>query len=444
MSYHFYDVESGLKVNNNEQNIVTDLLKLFSFIYYNKIPLLKNNKIRKNNYNKILKNFILVREASYLDFLLEFSINNKFLIHTDNYWDVNFERIIGFLQKTDTAFRKIYDFMIYKIRHDRKTKIILSVLKEVTTSRWISFDKFYHYLMSQSKSFIDPPTFFKNKYYANKQTSSNKQQTENLFALHLFWAGLVRITYNKSGHHISRSSTKKDILAGIKRIVENNSLNQDQLEDLPELDKERLKEIYDELYNLTKLDYDINAVALTPIGKALLNDRKSIAQFFPKKSSKFTIQPNFEIIIPPNFDEKKYFKLLSFIETVRTETLNTFKITKQSIYHAILEGWKQKEMEKFLKDNSLVKPPKNVMELMRDCFSQFNKIELYKNQYILKASRPVIRKIEHDTELKHYIQDKLNSETLLLKPKTNISKLVRKYKAFGLNAEIRTTETAPK
>ena len=45
-SSYFDDEPKNLKVFNNEQNITTDLLKLFSFVYYNKIPLLKNNKTK--------------------------------------------------------------------------------------------------------------------------------------------------------------------------------------------------------------------------------------------------------------------------------------------------------------------------------------------------------------------------------------------------------------
>ena len=178
---------------------------------------------------------------------------------------------------------------------------------------------------------------------------------------------------------------------------------------------------------------------LTPVGKALLNNKRNVPQFFPRKVSKFTIQPNFEIIIPPNFDEKKYFKLLSFIETIKTETLNTFKITKQSIYNAILDGVKQKDLERFLSSNSALRIPKNVLDLIEDCYSQFNKIELYRNQYILKASKLIIKKIEHDPELVGYIQDKLNSETLLLQNRLNVHKLINKYKSLGLKIEIRST-----
>jgi hypothetical protein len=440
MSINFYDEEPRtLKIHNNEQNITTDLLKLFSFIYYNKIPLLKNNKIRKNNYTKILKNFVLIREPEYLDFLLDFSLSNKFLVHTGNFWDIDYAKIIGFLDRTDHAFVSIFEFMEEKFKADKKIKIILSVLRELPAGKWMNFEKFYKYLITQSKSFIDPPTFFKNKYYANKQTCSNKQITENIFAHELFWTGTVKVSFNKQPNPISRNSTHDEVLSAITRIVQNNSLNPEQLSELPGLDVERLREIYDELYNLTKLDYNLHNFMLTPVGKALLNNRRNVPQFFPRKVSKFTIQPNFEIIIPPNFDEKKYFKLLSFIETIKTETLNTFKITKQSIYNAILDGVKQKDLERFLASNSGVRIPKNVLDLINDCYSQFNKIELYRNQYILKASKLIIKKIEHDPELVGFIQDKLNSETLLLQHRLNIHKLINKYKSLGLKIEIRST-----
>ncbi|GEM_PF-4828059 len=437
-SYDFYtDEPKNLKIFNNEQNITTDLLKLFSFIYYNKIPLLKNNKIRKNNYTKILKNFILVKEVNYLDFLLEFSIHNKFLIHTSNFWDIDFNKIIIFLEKTDTAYLQIYDYMEEKIKEDKKTRVITGMLKDLPANKWINFDRFYKTLTTQYKSFIDPPAFFKNKYYANKQITSNKQMTENLFAKELFWTGVVKTTFNKQHAQVSKSSSKPELIEAITRIVNNNNLNTEQLADLPSLESDKLREIYDELFNLTRLDYDLNGFMITPLGKQLLNGKRSITPFFPKKISKFTIQPNFEIIIPPNFDEKKYFKLLSFIETVKTETLNTFKITKQSIYNAILDGVKEKDLGKFLADNSTVKVPQNITDLIEDCYSQFNKIELYKNQYILKASKLIIKKIEHDAELVGFIQDKLNSETLLLHSKININKLINKYKSLGLKIEIK-------
>jgi hypothetical protein len=80
-----------------------------------------------------------------------------------------------------------------------------------------------------------------------------------------------------------------------------------------------------------------------------------------------------------------------------------------------------------------------VLDLINDCYSQFNKIELYRNQYILKASKLIIKKIEHDPELVGFIQDKLNSETLLLQHRLNIHKLINKYKSLGLKIEIRST-----
>jgi hypothetical protein len=438
MNFDFFDEEPrSLKIHNNEQNIATDLLKLFSFVYYNKIPLLKNNKIRKNNYTKILKNFVLVKEPPYLDFLLDFATARHFLVHRSSVWDIDFPKIMSFFEKPDEAFQYLYEFMEERIRQDRKNRIILQTLHHLPAGKWVNFEAFYKYLITQSKSFIDPPAFFKNKYYANKQVSSNKQLTENLFAMELFWCGVVRTAFNKQQNQVTKASTKQEVIDAIAQIVNNNSLNPEQLDDLPGLETERLREIYDDLFRLTRLDFDLTSFTITPLGKALLEKKKNISTFFARKTSKFTIQPNFEIVIPPNFDERKYFKLLSFIETVRTETLNTFKITKQSVYNAILEGLTQKDLVKFLQSNSAVRVPQNVLDLVRDCFNQFNKIELYNNQYVLKASKVIIRKIEHDPKMSRFIADKLNSETILLKSKANIRTLLAKYKNLGLRVDLK-------
>jgi len=434
----YSDNPQGVKIFNNETNLITDLLKLFSFIYYNKIPLLKNNKIRKNNYTKILKNFVLIKNPAYLDFLLDFSVDKKFIGHKNRIWDINFDAIIEFLNSSGEAFRSVYKFMIHKISNEKKIKIVLNTLSSMQSNKWVDFNVFHRQLIKLSKSFIDPPTFFKNKYYAHKHVDSNKQQIENLFAEYLYWTGIVKTTFKKGPEELNKNSPKEKILEIIEDIVISNNLNQTQLNDLQEEEAPKLYEIYTELYRLTKLNYNLSQFTITPLGRALLNNRKNLTTFFPKKEKKFIVQPNFEIIIPPHFDEKKYFNLLSFIETIKTETLNTFRISKQSIYNAILEGISAKEISKFLTENSKVKVPANVIELIDTCYSQFNKIEIYKNQFILKASKLIIKKIEHDPDLAGFIQDKLNSETLLLKSKTNINKLIKKYKSYGLNTEVKT------
>jgi len=433
MNFDFFDEEpQSLKIYNNEQNIITDLLKLFAFVTYNKIPLLKNNKIRKNNYTKILKNFILVKDAAYLDFLLNFSTTNHFMIHHHHAWNVDQTKVIDFFKKPEHALRTIFSFMKEKILVDKKNKIILHTLHNLPPNRWINFEKFYKYLISLSKSFIDPPSFFKNKYYANKQILSNKQMTENLFAMELFWCGIVKIAFNKQQNRINLTSSKEEIIEAITEIVKNNNLNPEQLENLSFLDVERLREIYNDLFRLTKLDFDLSHFTITALGKSLMED-KNISSFFKRKTSKFVIQPNFEIVVPPFFDEIKYFQLLSLVETIKTETLNTFKISKQSIYNAILNGMKKKDLIKFLKENSESRVPSNLIELIEDCFSQFNKIELYNDKYILKASRVIIKKIEKDPVLSQCIRAKLNAETIVLKNKNDIKILTDKYKSLGLH-----------
>lgn len=120
---------------------------------------------------------------------------------------------------------------------------------------------------------------------------------------------------------------------------------------------------------------------LTPLGERfvhssdILDDGLSGEESFILK--KAVIEPTFDILVPKEADSTYAFELQKIAEPISRDRMNVYRLTRESIYHALLSGWDMEKVYEFLRTISGADIPANVQRSIRDWCQEYGKVKLH-------------------------------------------------------------------
>lgn len=120
---------------------------------------------------------------------------------------------------------------------------------------------------------------------------------------------------------------------------------------------------------------------ITSAGRALLRHENSdtLTQNVPPQNpvSRIVIQPNFEVLAPPDLPPAVYIRLCGLTDLINQDVMTTFEITRDSLQQALNRGESADDIRTFFKDNSATGLPDIVDSLIGECENKFGEIELF-------------------------------------------------------------------
>ena len=131
----------------------------------------------------------------------------------------------------------------------------------------------------------------------------------------------------------------------------------------------------------TPLQHSKQAVfQITPAGYALLHDTHddALTEQIPLQNSdaKFVVQPNFEVLSPPDLPCAHYLKLCVIADLKTQDVMTCFHLSRDSLRRAFARGFSGDEIRAFLTQHSASGLPDMVEALIAECDEKYGEIEI--------------------------------------------------------------------
>jgi len=92
--------------------------------------------------------------------------------------------------------------------------------------------------------------------------------------------------------------------------------------------------------------------------------------------ARIVVQPNFEILSPPDLPPQAYIRLCSFAELRSIDVMARFEITREALLQALGRGLEGDQVLRFLQDHSATAIPQVVADLVEECDAKHGEIEI--------------------------------------------------------------------
>ncbi len=167
---------------------------------------------------------------------------------------------------------------------------------------------------------------------------------------------------------------------------------------------------------------------LTGPGVALLRGRESAD--IPGESTanpvgQFIVQPNLEILSPPDLCFALYIRLFSVAELKEVDVLGRFRISPQSVHKAMSRGWNGTSLREFLRTHSTSGLPEIVDALIHECESKHGEIEIAPASGYLTGVRPeLLDELYVQKKIATHLGARLSPTTAALNPSSRVDELL--------------------
>jgi hypothetical protein len=129
----------------------------------------------------------------------------------------------------------------------------------------------------------------------------------------------------------------------------------------------------------------------------------------------FMLENDYQIIVSPYIKPGILWKLSEMTADEGSNAAYSYKITKSSIYHALLQGRKIEEIIEFFKNHSKTGLPKNIEESISSWSLRFGQIFFLDACLLCCKKSSLVNEIMNVPEMEQYIMGKVNDNVLLVK-----------------------------
>ena len=186
---------------------------------------------------------------------------------------------------------------------------------------------------------------------------------------------------------------------------------------------------------------------LTVPGAALLDGREpmsssSTGETGSHSNGRFILQPNLEILSPPDLSCALYMDLFSIAELKEVDVLARFRVSPQTVHQAMSRGWDGASLRAFLRDHSATGLPEMVEALIQECESKHGEIEISPASGYLVSERPeLLDELLVQKKVASHLGVRLSPTTAALNPSTRIEQLVDALNSRGYMPNVASRET---
>jgi hypothetical protein len=192
----------------------------------------------------------------------------------------------------------------------------------------------------------------------------------------------------------------------------------------------------------------VDAFRLTVLGRALL-DRLSLEKSrvvieaasdelpFFHSARWIVVQPNHEILAPPDLELSLLHRLSRFCEIRSVDVMSTFEITRDSVQAALNAGEDAERLLEFLTDLSRAPVPETVVQMLRDCAVRHGEVRIRAvGGCIVADDGAVLAEVKASRRLAPQIVGMAGPSALLLARDTDLERVARELRSLGLSPRV--------
>ncbi len=425
-------------VLDNSNSLLRDIVVFVSFINRNAVRTLSNGGVGKNDLKKLLPLMSANKTVKYVSFIALFLINKKFIIGVGGQWKIS-NTFIKWLEDSQECYQDVFQYWLETSEWNEELaegntvhtetspsslvnipemrKLVLKNIEIIPHDRWIDFGAFVESLLPQIEINIPKRG---SQLVLERNNRSNTLVVESVIAETMYWLGLVTL--------------------GPKNIRDINRLG-NRLTEAHERTGKRLK-----AEGSQKLPFFFK---LTDLGSFVLEGPYLEPQkLFERQSRKvitplnydimeFTVQPNLEVITPPDLNLKSFYHLNEFADIKTVDVMSTLTISKESLREGMDKGLRGEDILNFLTESSRQRLPDTVRHLISECSDKHGEVNMGFAGGYIKVDDPILlEELKSQKRIRAVIKDIVDDKLILLDPDVDVKKLARELQRLGFMPQL--------
>jgi hypothetical protein len=437
------DAMSGTKeltpthVLDNSQALLRDLAIFAGRIDTQRAKKLTGGGISKTDLKKAVSVFPATKPTKYGALLAAFLIEQNLLVEVNDEWRAS-EQFLAVLQDTEQLFQDLWRWWSRTLQWselyndgapaagERPAQEALDILelrqallKEIYTSardRWITFEAFWENVAPRLEA-----RFLKGSTTAGSLGLTGLRDTvASIVGESLAWLGIV--FYGGSGEILNPAST------------------QNRSRDTKKTSRSRAE---------TRVNLDFS-FQLTPFGRNVL-DASNVGTehtataalpgtgYLAHKARWLIIQPNLEIVAPPDLALDVMYNLARFCEIKNMDVMTTLELTRESLRTCLERGSRGDEIISFLAELSRAELPQTVRHMVEEYSTKHGELRVgTAGGYIMATDPVVLESVRMNTKLAGYVKDFLGENVVVLAEQADLGKVAKELRNQGLMPQLET------
>lgn len=424
---------------DNTQNIVRDLTILVGCAVHHQFKVLNNGGVGRNDLKKIVPLLSHNKTLKYASFLALFAMSKKLIVPVGDRWRASKDAGHWFGEARE-CYRSIYDFWLNTNEWNEEyvegdvlhvdhyphnlisitelRKLVLRVLTKTPLETWVDFETFASSLLPQVA--IEIPSRFE----ASADERSNRHIMlilESIVAESLYWLGVVTLGVSDLAAAQDLGSRSGETLSPVdwSHAIPPGLLGGEEY----------------------VFSFKVSATAVQVFeGHYLEPDklfRKTNVEGMPyaEESRNLTVQPNLEVITPPDFNLQCFFEVLGFANIKKVDVMTTLTISHESVRQGMQHGLNGDGIVEYLEAHSRQPIPETVVQLIRECSSRHGEVNIgLAGGYIAGGDRIHIAELRANPRIARHIKDVMGDKVILLNRGTDLRKIGQEIQKMGFLA----------
>jgi hypothetical protein len=420
---------------DNSNFLLRDLVIFTSFINRNTVRQLSNNGIGRNDLKKIIPYLSAHKTVKYVSFLALFCILKKFIIGVGDFWSVS-STFVKWLENSHQCYADLYRFWLETTEWNEEfvdgdtihaesypsslvnitelRKLVLQNLENIPHNRWIRFSAFVESVLPQIEISIPKRG---SQLILDKFNRSNHFILESIIGETMHWLGLIALgLHTMRDHDRLGNRDSETYLVNGRRIKAKTG-------------KDRDISFY---FKLTDLGRHILKREYLDPEKILEPQEEGEIDAMAYEIKQFTVQPNLEVITPPDLNLRSFYHLNEFADIKSIDVMSTLAITKESLREGMDKGLRGEDILKFLTDSCRQKLPETVRHLIAECSEKHGEVNMgFAGGYIRVDDPILLEELRSHKRLNEAIKDVIDNKLILLNADVNIKKLTKELQKIG-------------
>jgi len=410
---------------DNSQNLLRDLVIFAAYINRNSVRKLTSGGIGKNDLKKILPHLSPHKTMKYAAFLALFLIRRKFLVAVGDVWRVN-QSFLRWLEDARRCYGEIYEFWLETsewneeylegdTRHGEVSptglvnapevrKLVLENIASIPMTGWIQFEAFAENIHPQVEMRIPR---------RDRWSRTIRAILESVVGETLHWIGIVSL--------------------GLYDLKDMAGVGQE----LPPSDAMRYRRGRPHRPSRPFL------FQLTPLGRFILDGpwgdpgrlfqgRGDAMMPLVCEARHFILQPNLEVIAPPDLELHTFYRLNEFCDIKSVDVMTTLQLGRDSLREGMDKGLRGEDVLEFLREHSKSPIPETVRHLIQECSEKHGELDIGATSgYIRVADRILLEELRSNRRVQPAIKEVVGETTILLRENVDVRKLARELQRMG-------------
>jgi len=130
--------------------------------------------------------------------------------------------------------------------------------------------------------------------------------------------------------------------------------------------------------------------------------------------SRVTVQPNFEVLVPPDAPFRLRWQLERIADLESQDVILTYRISKESFYLGLRSGMAWSEIDSMLESHLARECPQNVRHNLESWASRFGEVTFMEGLLMRCRTKALAEEISHLQDVAPYIKGNISPEALLI------------------------------